>query len=93
MTQRSEQVDPLSLEDFVSSIKGRVSFEIPAEASPYDRLAGDLLLDSLAVFELVVLSEILSGVLLPPADLPVLDTLADLYEYYCECVRLSRDLE
>lgn len=75
----------LSLEEFFETIASRASFILPEGVTPYDTLENDLSLDSLQVFELLVITEILSGVEVPPETTPSLISGVDLYEYYLEC--------
>lgn len=77
----------LSLEAFFDAVSRRVSFAVPANATPYDSFSDDLSFDSLEVFELLVVTEILAGVDVPPASTPELASFVDLYDYYVSCVQ------
>jgi acyl carrier protein len=49
-------------------------------------------LDSLQTFELIVLSEQMAGLMIPPVEIPAINSMGDAYDYYVQCVRLAGQL-
>lgn len=54
---------------------------------PYSNLFDDWGLDSLQAFQMIVITESLAEVVVPPPDLPEIYTAGDAYDYYCTLVR------
>ncbi|MDQ3096092.1 MAG: acyl carrier protein [Actinomycetota bacterium] len=79
----------VDIDTFVDRVRSLSSFDIPDDATPYDNLQDELGVDSLQVYELIVIVEGLACTFLPPAETPQLRTLADAYDYYWACVRLT----
>lgn len=76
----------MRVEEFVEKLRPMLSFGLPDVVNPYDSLSDDLAIDSIQVFEVMILTEALADCLIPPDELPVLGTFADAYEYYWRCV-------
>jgi acyl carrier protein len=55
---------------------------------PSDSIYDDWGLDSLQAFELIVLTEGLAGLSVPPEDIPALFLISDAYGYYELCLKL-----
>lgn len=75
----------LGFSAFVDRVRSITSFDIPEGVQPTVSLVDELAIDSIQVYELMVISEGLAGCLFPPPDLPTLLTLGDVYEYYTAC--------
>ena len=83
--------DHLTIDDLVSKLGELTSFDMPQGVNPYDSLLDDLGIDSIQVYELIVLVEVLAGCDVPPPAIPEVRTLADAYDYYWTCKRALGD--
>ena len=73
----------LDFDDFVRSLLPRIRIPTPVERpTRATSLFETLALDSLQGFEVVLLAEEFAEVLIPPATVPPMFTLGDVYEYY-----------
>lgn len=81
MTQVAHTIDELA-----DHLRPVLSFELPDDLNPYDSLRDRLDLDSIGVFELIVVLESVAGCVMPPEHVPEIDSLADAFEYYWKCV-------
>jgi acyl carrier protein len=52
-------------------------------------LFDDLQFDSLAAFELLILTETLADAIVPPPDVPEIYSLGEAYEYYRQLCELA----
>ena len=75
----------LSLMDELLLINSEV--ELNEESSLYS----DWGIDSLQAFELILLTEQLAGVHVPPSEIPELYTTGDAYRYYLTCFQLKKN--
>lgn len=82
-------VRPLTVDAYFRVLVERSSFELSSDATPYDHVRTSLDLDSLQLFELLVITEMMADVLVPPETLPPIERLVDLYDYYLSCVASS----
>lgn len=82
--------DELTIDHFVTLVRQRGSFVLPDHASPYDTL-NDLGVESIDVFELILITESMALCSVPPAEVPLILTLADAFEYYWRCKALASD--
>lgn len=59
--------------------------ELPDQGpiNPYDELFTELGFDSLQAYQIVVISERLAGIDIPPFDIPEIYTMQDAFDYYC----------
>lgn len=71
----------LDFDTFVARLKDLLALE-PEAASPYTSLYDEWELDSLHVFQVLVITEAIAGAEVPPPELPELTTLGDVYDYY-----------
>lgn len=81
----------MTIDEFVERLRHMTTFEIPAGANPYEGLADGLGVDSLEMYELVVIVESMAGCHVPPPEVPVLTTLADAFDYFWACRRAAGD--
>ena len=61
--------------------------EVALESGLYDEWG----LDSLQAFELIIMTEQLAGLHVPPPDVPEMYTAGDAYVYYQHCVSDARE--
>ncbi|MEO7573188.1 MAG: acyl carrier protein [Acidimicrobiales bacterium] len=54
-------------------------------------LFDDLGLDSIQAFEMILITEELAETLIPPAEMPAMYTLGDVFAYYRVAAEMSRD--
>jgi acyl carrier protein len=54
---------------------------------------GDWGLDSLQTFELIIMTEDLAGLRVPPAEVPPIYLIGDAYDYYLKCIAAAHQLE
>lgn len=73
---------PLSFDQYVGILVAELNMASHGELTEQTGLFDDLGLDSFTTFELVVVTEQLADVTLPPPELPPLFTLGDAYAYY-----------
>jgi acyl carrier protein len=71
-----------SLQGFVEQLFPLLQVPIPRTIDPDLLLTEDLDIDSIQTLELVLLTEHLAGLWVPPADIPLILTLGDAYDYY-----------
>jgi acyl carrier protein len=72
----------LAYDEFSSKVAQLLQLEIEQPINPYDGLYDVIGIDSVQAFELLVIVESLANVDVPPAEIPGLFTMADVYEYY-----------
>lgn len=68
--------------DFAGRLLTMLDVELPAKLTRDADLYADLGLDSLQAFQLVLLIESLTGVVVPPETVPALYSLGDAFDYY-----------
>ena len=73
-----------SLDEFAALLRHRLSFSIEENITPYDLLA-EAGIDSLRVLEMVLCVESLAGVMIPPAEPPLIGRIVDAYDYFLAC--------
>lgn len=79
----------LEFQAFCTRITDGLSLDCREDLAESASLYDDLLLDSLETFHLVVLTESLSGIAIPPESIPPLFTIGDVYAYYVQMVQAS----
>jgi acyl carrier protein len=67
-----------------------ISVAFDGEFAPGLNLVEDLELDSLQALELVVLTEDMAGLVVPPETEPLIFTLGDAFEYYKGIVAMKQ---
>ncbi len=72
----------LSFNDFFQRVLALLELEFDGTVNPYDGLYSELALDSFQALQLIIITESLADVALPPVDLPELYTAQDSYDYY-----------
>jgi len=72
----------LDYDQFVSRLLKLLDADIATPVNPYDGLYTDLGFDSLQAFQIIVISERLADVDIPPMDIPEIYTMADAHGYY-----------
>jgi len=75
-------VDRLGFEAYRDLVLEELDLEVPEGVGPEATLDDDLGMDSFNVFELIVLTEQLAELDVPPAELPPLVSLGDAHAYY-----------
>lgn len=80
----SDSDDLPTVESFIEELARRCSFEF--EPLPYEDM-NTLGVDSLQVFEMMILAEVMADVMVPPLEQPLLFRLVDVYDYYVMCKR------
>ncbi len=75
-----------TIDAFTIRIRPFLSFQLPSGTNPYDGLREVLGLESIEIFELIVIIESVAECGVPPEDVPAIDSLADAFEYYWKCV-------
>lgn len=80
----SQAID-IQFDAFVDQLRSRWSVPLPDGVDQHADLADDLGADSLQVFQLVVLTELLAETTTAPDEVPDLRTLADALAYYRTC--------
>ena len=86
MTSSADDALP-TLESFVDELRRRCSFDF--EPLPYDDM-NTLGIDSLQVFEMMIIAEVMADVMVPPVEQPLLFRLVDVYDYYVLCKRTDQ---
>lgn len=74
----------LSFDGYRDLVIEELGLETSHGLGPEAGLETDLSMDSFSVFELIVLTERLADLAVPPAELPPLFTLGDAYSYYLQ---------
>ncbi len=77
-----EDLRHLELGPFARRVAGLLEIEIEADVNPYDHLVDDWGIDSLQVFQVLVIVEAMAGAMVPPPEVPDLQTVGDAYDYY-----------
>ena len=77
-------METLSFEGYRDLVVEELDLEAPEGLGAEASLETDLSMDSFTVFELIVLTERLADLAVPPAELPPLVTLGDAYSYYLQ---------
>ena len=72
----------LTFDEYSREVFAGLGLEWTGECSRDQRLDESLGLDSLKVFELLVLTEELGGLTHPPDSVSVIQTLGDAFDYY-----------
>jgi len=80
----------LTIDHFVALVRQRSSFVLPEQVRPYDSL-NELGIESIDVFELILITESMALCSVPPAEVPLIFTLADAFDYYWRCRALASD--
>jgi len=74
-----------SLEEYLSLMGEMLQAPIHGTLNGESGLYDDWGIDSLQAFELIILTEQLAGIHIPPADIPLMFTVNDAYAYYVLC--------
>lgn len=77
----------LTFEGFCDALGDRMELTLPSDLGR--SLTDDLEIDSLRLFEMIVVVEGIAYLEVPPEDLPELLTLGDAYTYYRQCLELA----
>lgn len=79
----------LTFESYVARLNRIIGPVVPVDAGEETTVSDDLGIESIRVYELVIVTENLASCDVPPDELPILFTLGDLYQYYLGCVQLT----
>ena len=79
----------LSFQDFSRSLFSSLALPEPPSIRVDSDLFGEICLDSLQAFEMLIHIEALADLTEPPEKLPMIFTLGDAYEYYLLAVELA----
>ncbi|MDA8103514.1 MAG: acyl carrier protein [Nitrospiraceae bacterium] len=82
---------PLAFDQYVSALVHELGLSLKVVATEATGLHDELGLDSFSTFELIVVTEQLADVRLPPPEVPPLFTLGDAYAYYLYSLESTRD--
>ena len=74
----------ISFDEYCMRVQNELNVKFIVTPSKSDRLLEDLGWDSLLVLDLIIFSEQLADLLLPPDAEPVILTLGDAYDYYAK---------
>lgn len=72
----------LNYDEFSARVHSLLSMTCPLPINPYQGLYDELALDSLQAFQLVVVTEALADVDVPPSEIPAMFTMQDAFDYY-----------
>jgi acyl carrier protein len=75
----------LSFDEYLAAITQSIYLDIDEQASPEADFEA-VGIDSLQAFELILLTEEMTGQIAPPVEMPQLFTLGDAYRYYVTCL-------
>jgi acyl carrier protein len=75
---------------YVALMSELLSIELPIDLSSEMSIFDDWGLDSLQAFELIILTEDLAGLVVPPAQIPPIYTVGDAFIYYEQCFHAAR---
>lgn len=80
---------PLNFHSYVARLNMIMGPVVPVDAGEETTIADDLGIESIKVYELVIVTENLASCDVPPDELPGLFTLGDLHQYYLGCIELT----
>ena len=72
----------MTFDDYVAKLFLELNLDGEAEYHREDDLYATIGLDSLQAFELILVTEEMAGLSVPPAQVPLIFTLGDAYDYY-----------
>lgn len=85
-------IDPSApFEEFAQRILRAIEVEPAREVTRETSLPGDLGLDSIHVYELLLLIEASASLAEPPEEEPPLLTMGDAWQYFQRCWRATRE--
>jgi hypothetical protein len=79
----------MTFNEYASSLEKAIGVTFPPAYGPDTGLFDEIDLDSLSAFELILFTEDLAGLTVPPAEPPSLATLGDAFSYYLAASRLA----
>jgi acyl carrier protein len=81
----SEERPAFALNEYLAMMSEMLQVQAIEPLEPQSSLYEDWGIDSLQAFELIILTEQLAGLHIPPAEIPLMFTVQDAYEYYQLC--------
>lgn len=76
-----------TIDEFAHRVAELLDIELDGRVNPYDNLYEDWGLDSLQVFQLIVIVEAMADVLVPPPETPDLFTVREAYDYFTSLLK------
>lgn len=89
----------MTFDEYVARLFSELHLERRNSYDVGDDLFEKIGLDSLQAFELILVTEEMAGLSqvtglsIPPSDIPVISTLGDAYEYYLLVCQLANDVD
>ena len=83
----------LEFEEYVARVTKLLDVPAPTTLDRDYGLYENLGIDSLQAFELLIITEQLAGLSVPPPSIPAIFTLGDAYDYYVVSKAAAREMD